>query len=146
MKTVILILHCCTSTGNTLNLSMFLKCIICYSLNHHLKAFLYASFSIPCAFRQKVVTSHLLELKLDHLQFESKINFIQTKNAFLEEFVFIEIYLFLEGLYYGCREKWPWHKRICDSRLDGLPRSSKWRCSRIYTYSRMVDWNEVRTN
>lgn len=105
MKTVILILHCCTSTGNTLNPSTFLKCIICYSLNHHLKAFLHASFSIPCAFRQKVVTSLSLELKLDHLQFESKINFIETKNAFLEEFLFIVIYLFLEGLYDGCREK-----------------------------------------
>ena len=40
-----------------------------------------------------------------HLQFERKVNFIETKNAFLEEFMFIEIYLFLGGLYDGCREK-----------------------------------------
>ena len=55
-------------------------------------------------------------------------------------------FFFFKGLCNGCRKKWPWYKRVCDRRLDGLPRSSKWRCNRKYTYSRMVDWNEVHRN
>ena len=53
---------------------------------------------------------------------------------------------FFKGLCNGCRKKWPWYKGVCDRRLDSLPGSSKWRCNRKCTYSRMVDWNEVHRN